>query len=328
MTNEISRRNVVKGLAALALSPLFPGDALAKSTRPERRWSGHYAFVQGEDRPLLPLNDEVLDKKFYMASTLKIATLACVFDALEKGEIDWNDKIPVSRHAQVMSSHRADFPELTVRQAAEMSGSISINDATIALAEFIADKYKSPNDIVRGQAGLETLFVEKHIGGLLSDLDMQDTLIVNSTGLPIYSKADKRRGYTTMELPNSQSSFRDMHKLISHVLSYKDYLEVFSVPWTKVNTFRGRLHSGNMLLPGNERDDAQPYQGVMGLKSGYTYASGSHLIATYETGGQTLVSMTIGSDSDERIQDQVLAMDTTIAAYNQRNELNPNHALA
>ncbi len=323
-----SRRSFVKGAGVLRASALasgfalFSDDAYAKRdiVVPTRNLVGHYAFVHGEDEAISLDLSVNANEFFYTASLIKQVTLAKVFEEIAAGKLDWNDKIQVSSYAMVQSSHRAEFVELSVIQACEMAGSASINDATIALAERVAAQENITRRLSHRQSkALEHKFVRDHMMPLVRDLGMHNTLCTNSTGFPLYSPRDIKNGYETMELPNSYSTLNDMAKITSHILSeYSDYMHVFAKPFVAVNTYKKRIGNGNLLLQSNEREDSDPYDGVFGMKSGSIHASGHHLACVKEHDGRTIVSITIGSDKDNRISDQRRALDLAVDEYEAR----------
>lgn len=333
-----SRRSFMKGAGVLGVSALTSGFSLfSDSTHaaqklivPTRNLVGHHAYVHGESEALGSDLSAHADEVFYMASLIKLVTLGRVFEEIESGRLDWNDKIQVSSRAIMQSSHRAEFEELTVRQACEMAGSASLNDAAIALAERVAAQENITRGLTQSQSkDLENKFVCDYMMPLVHSLDMKNTLCTNATGLPLYSKRDKQNGYKTMELPNSYSTLTDMSKITSHILSeYSDYMGVFAQPFVSVNTFRSRMHNGNLLLPGSERKGADPYDGVVGMKSGFINASGHHLICAKEEAGKIIVSMTIGSDGGERVADQTRTLDCAVEAYKARATLRHEDELA
>ena len=317
-----SRRSFVKGAGVLGVSALTSGFSLFSEEAygaqglvvPTRNLVGHYAYVHGDNEALGPDLSVNADEMFYTASLIKQVTLARVFEEIEVGRLDWNDKIQVSSYAMIQSSHRAEFVELSVLQACEMAGSASINDATIALAERVAAQENITRRLTHRQSkALENKFVRDHMMPLVQDLNMHDTLCTNSTGLPLYSPRDIHNGYETMELPNSYSTLSDMAKITSHILSeYSDFMDVFAQPFVPVNTYRERIQNGNLLLQGNEREDADPYDGVFGMKSGSIHASGHHLVCVKEHYGKTIVSTTIGSNKDNRAEDQRRVLDLAV----------------
>ena len=326
-----SRRFFVKGAGVLGVSALTSGLSLFSEEAygaqglvvPTRNLAGHYAYMHGDNEALSLDLSVNADEVFYTASLIKQVTLARVFEEIEAGRLDWNDKIQVSSYAMIQSSHRAEFVELSVLQACEMAGSASINDATIALAERVAAQENITRRLTHRQSkALENKFVRDHMMPLVQDLNMHDTLCTNSTGLPLYSPRDIHNGYETMELPNSYSTLSDMAKMTSHILSeYSDYMEVFAQPSVPVNTYRERIDNGNLLLQGNEKEGADPYDGVFGMKSGSIHASGHHLICVKEIDGKTLVSTTIGSNKDDRVEDQRRILDLAVDTHEAKTAL-------
>lgn len=326
-----SRRSFIKGASVLGVGALTSGFSLFSEevygaqglVIPKRNLVGHHAYVHGDNEAFGPELSSHADEVFYNASLTKLVTLAKVFEEIDSGNIDWNDKIRVSNRAIIQSSHRAEFEELTVRQACEMAGSASLNDAAIALAERVAAQKNITLGLTQSQSiALENTFVRDHMMPLVQSLGMDNTLCTNATGLPLYSVRDKKNGYETMELPNNYSNLNDMAKITSHILSeYSDYMDIFAKPFVSVNTFRSRMHNGNLLLPDNEKKGADPYDGVVGMKSGFINASGHHLICVKENDGKTIVSMTIGSKGGDRVEDQRRILDLAVETHKARSAL-------
>lgn len=313
---------IVSGPAAFGLPSKFEDANEQNEDVPERRLKGTHAFIHGEDGPLSTDLSVNADKKFYTASLIKLVTLACMFEDVCDGKLSWDDEIKVSNRAMRMSRHTSWFPKLTVRQACENAGSVSLNDAAIAIAEHLG-KHDAVSGYItdRKSIALEQHFVENRMNPLIKTLGMNDTLCTNATGFPQYSAREIRGGRKRMtDMPNNYSTLNDMQKLTAHIMSeYPECMEVFSVPYVMMHSKKPtKIYTTNMLLPGNKKSKAEPYEGVIGMKTGFINASGSHLICAKEIDGKTLVSMTIGSKTSERVADQSAAMDRAVQAYEDR----------
>ncbi len=342
----ITRRVFARQAFMLGLGVLAGGtNALAmpyneQRERPERKLKGKLSFVHGENEPLSPDLAENADQPFYTASLIKLVTLACVFEDIKAGKLDWDDKIKVSNRAMTMSEHTSWHKELTVREACEMAGSISLNDATIALAEHLG-RGGPPTSYVTDKKSVEQeqQFVTERMMPLVERLGMDNTQCVNATGFPVYSRREARNYFRTMEdEPNNQSTLQDMAILTSHILDeYPEFMDVFSVPHVDMYAQRPtKIYSSNLLLPGNKRSSAEPCDGVIGMKTGFINASNHHLICVKEVDGAKIVSMTIGSAYKDRASEQRAALDAAVEAYQNRPQheadpvfgpqpLDPNH---
>ncbi len=313
---------LVSGPSAFGLPSPFEDAGELNDDIPQRRLKGTHAFIHGEDEPLSADLSVNADKKFYTASLIKLVTLACMFEDVCDGKISWDDEIKVSNRAMRMSSQTSWFPNLTVRQACENAGSASLNDAAIAIAEHLG-KHDAVSGYItdRKSIALEQHFVENRMNPLVKALGMSDTLCANATGFPIYSAREIRGGRKSMtDMPNNYSTLNDLQKLTTHILSeYPEFMDVFSMPYVMMHAKKPtKIYTTNMLLPGNKKSKAEPYEGVIGMKTGFINASHSHLICAKEIDGKTLVSMTIGSKPSERVADQRAAMDRAVQAYEDR----------
>ena len=333
---DFAKKALAFGLGVYAVGPAAfaqeSSDEMQDKT-PITRLSGHYAFVHGEDQPIHPDLSENADKVFYTASLIKLVTLAAIFEDVRSGKMDWNDKIKVSNRAMNMSEHTSWYQELSVRDACEMAGSISLNDAAMALAERLGAGAPTTGYVTdKMSRELEQKCVTERMMPLVKDLGMHDTLCANATGFPIYSKAEARNHFRSMgDLPNSHSTMKDMAILASHILSeYPDYVDVFSVPYVDMYAQKPtKIYSSNLLLPGNNRNSAEPYDGVFGMKTGFINASNHNLICLKEVDDKTIVSITIGSKQREQVKDQTAAMDNAVEAFQSRQlaklDLGPEH---
>lgn len=210
--------------------------------------------------------DEVLHSRFaddrrYPASLTKVMTLYMLFDALKAGDVSLTDRMRVSRAAD-----RQPASDLGLRAGR----TIRVEDAIYALVT------KSANDVA--------VVVAEHIGSTedrfatlmtvkARRLGLENTSFYNASGLP-----DERQVTTA----------RDMAKLAEAMLeNHGDYYHYFSNPrfsWGK-RTYRNH----NRLLG--------VVDGVDGIKTGYTRASGYNLMASAKRDGRRVITIMLGGST-------------------------------
>ena len=112
------------------------------------------------------------DEKLPIASMTKIATLALVFDAIDKGIIKENDMVVVSETAADVGGSSAFLDACSKYKLSDLLMSViiaSANDSSVALAEHVA--------------GSEEGFVSK-LNKMTEELGLKNTHFENCTGLP------------------------------------------------------------------------------------------------------------------------------------------------
>jgi D-alanyl-D-alanine carboxypeptidase (penicillin-binding protein 5/6) len=212
------------------------------------------------------------DSRRYPASLTKVMTLYLAFDALSHGRLKLTDRVTVSRHAADQRPTRIGLrpgQSITVQDAINVIAVKSANDAAAALAERIG--------------GSEANFAEM-MTRKAHELGMTETRFYNASGLP-----DDRH----------VSSARDLAILGRAVV--RDFPQYYGVFGQKQTTFRGRY------VPGH--DHLLAMQGVDGMKTGYTVASGFNLISSGVRDGRRIVAVVLGgatSHTRDRFMQQLL----------------------
>jgi D-alanyl-D-alanine carboxypeptidase (penicillin-binding protein 5/6) len=209
------------------------------------------------------LAEQGADQRLEPASLTKIMTAYTVFRELKEGNIHLEDSVLISEKAWRTGGSRM-FVEVGKRVKLEdlLKGMIiqSGNDACVALAEHIA--------------GSEATFAEL-MNSHASRLGMTHTHFVNSTGLP------HEDHYTTAA---------DIAKAASSTI--REFPEYYQ--WYKEKSFlfnNIKQHNRNKLL---WRDES-----VDGMKTGHTEAAGYCLVASALREGMRLVSVVMGTESEE-----------------------------
>lgn len=218
------------------------------------------------------LSSSAADTLRYPASLTKVMTLYITFDALEKGIIKLNDKLPVSRNAANRSPSK-----LGLRAGSK------IDVKTCIMAVIV----KSANDcatvLAEGLGYTEENFA-KTMTRVSHELGMKNTTFKNASGLP------NRQQKTTA---------RDMALLAAAMYHhFPEYYKWFSA---KSFSYNGqKIYTHNHLL--------KNFEGADGLKTGFTNASGYNIITSAERDGQRVIAVTMGHNTAKLRDKQVAQM--------------------
>ncbi|MDV2581618.1 serine hydrolase [Alkalibacillus haloalkaliphilus] len=224
------------------------------------------------------------------ASMTKVMTEYLVSEAVANGEISWDTTTEISDYAYSISANnsfsgvglRMDH-EYTVKELYDAMAIYSDNATSIALAELVA--------------GSEGEFV-KMMNEKADEMGLPDAHFVNSTGLANSHLGDNYPEGTEPDDDNLLSA-RSMAILAYNLVNdYPDSLEVSSVP---TQEFEGHeMLNFNWMLPGMPGHIAQyTYEGLDGLKTGYTELAGYTFTGTAERDGNRLISVVMRTDSVE-----------------------------
>src|ERR1700710_223587 len=195
------------------------------------------------------------------ASLTKVMTLYLLFERLDAGKISLNTEMPVSEHASEQDPTKLGLrPGQTIRVEDAIKGVVtkSANDAAVVISEAIG--------------GDESDFA-KMMTRKARALGMTRTTYVNASGLPADDQVTSARDQATLGRA-IQARFP---------LYYRYFA-------TEAFNFRGRtVHGHNHLLGSVE--------GVDGIKTGYTRASGLNLGPNLRRGNRHLVGVVLGGRS-------------------------------
>ncbi|WP_337269250.1 D-alanyl-D-alanine carboxypeptidase family protein [Oryzifoliimicrobium ureilyticus] len=212
------------------------------------------------------------DTLHYPASLTKMMTLYLAFSALKDGKLNWNDRLPISANADGKEPFKLGVgvgKEVTVREAVEGMVVLSANDAAAAIAEKLGGSEPAFGDLMTAQA---------------RRLGMTSTVFRNATGLPD---------------PAQVTTARDMARLgIALARDFPTEFKMFSMRYI---TFRGmKLRGHNRLV--------RSYEGVDGIKTGYTKAAGYNLVTSVNRGGTRLVAAVLGGKSAQQRDDEMASL--------------------
>jgi D-alanyl-D-alanine carboxypeptidase (penicillin-binding protein 5/6) len=211
------------------------------------------------------------DSPRYPASITKLMTLYLSFEALQAGKISLSDRVMISPHAAAQAPSKLGLrpgDSITVDEAIRAMTVKSANDIAVAMAEKLGGS--------EGKfAALMTLRAQ--------ELGMRNTQYVNASGLPDTRQLSTARDIAVL----SRALMRD----------FPQYYPYFSL---RGFSFRGRYVPGHDHLLGS-------VQGVDGLKTGYTTASGFNLASSAVRDGRRLIGVVLGGSSvaarDQHMED-------------------------
>lgn len=211
-------------------------------------------------------------KRLPIASMCKIMTLILSFEAVDEGNLTYEEQITVSDHASGMGGSQVFLGANLSYPASELMKSVAVcsaNDSCVALAERIS--------------GTESAFVEK-MNERAKELGAENTLFANCTGLP------KEPQY---------SCAKDVSIMLRELLTHRKYFE-FSKVWLEDFAHP----DGRTTQMTNTNKLLRYYDGCDGGKTGFTSDAGFCLAATAKRGQTRLISVVIGAgDSKTRFSD-------------------------
>ena len=224
-------------------------------------WADKYASIVIDMETGQVLHDRSADEKRHPASLTKVMTLYLVFEAIEQGKLKLSDRMTVSKAAS-----RAQPSKLGLKPGT----TIKVEDAIRALVT------KSANDvaivIAEKIGGTEAKFVTR-MNAKAKELGMLNTTFRNSSGLP------DRLQVTTA---------RDMARLGEAIyMDHKDRYNYFSLTSF---TWNNRKHL-------NHNELLKSVEGVDGIKTGFTNASGYNLMASASRDGRRVMAVMMGGST-------------------------------
>jgi len=295
----------VFGLLAVTSAVIFTTDA-AEARRHRRHYAHHRVqrdvsessspkfasiIVDGNSGSVLQATSP--DGIRHPASLTKIMTLYLLFERLESGKMKLDTELPVSQHAADQDPTKLNLRAgQTIRVEDAIKGLVtrSANDAAVVIAEAIA--------------GDEDDFAQMMTRKARS-LGMSKTVYRNANGLPNDEQVTTARDQATLGRAIQERFPR-----------YYRYFATSTFNW------RGQsIRNHNHLLGSVE--------GVDGIKTGYTRASGFNLVSSMRRGNRHLIGVVLGGRSGgsrDAIMRNLLAENLekgatthTVAAVTERN---------
>ena len=201
------------------------------------------------------------DLQHYPASLTKMMTLYLIFEALDKGRIQLDMRLPVSEHAANQSPTKLGLvagDSIAVRDVVLGLVTRSANDAAVVAAEWLG--------------GSEEIFAER-MTAKAHALGMSRTVFHNASGLPDTDQI---------------TTARDLSKLARAL--YRDFPGMYPFFATREFIFRGQVIANHNHLMDH-------FDGMDGIKTGYIRTSGFNLAASAVRNGRRLIGVVMGGDS-------------------------------
>jgi len=222
------------------------------------------------------------DEPLPIASVTKVMTILLIMEAIDSGDLSYEDKITVSDTAASMGGSQAYLEpgeEITCRDLLKAVVVSSANDGAVAFAEHIA--------------GSVDTFVMR-MNERAEALGMTHTSFVNPTGLD-----DSEIHY---------SSARDVALMSAELMKHEGIKEFTTIWMDSIRDGKFGLVNTNKLI--------RFYPGATGLKTGYTSKAGFCLSAAAEKNGLELIAVVLhGNTGDERFSDAKTMLNYGFANY-------------
>lgn len=223
-------------------------------------------------------------EKLAPASMTKVMSMLLIMEAIDSGKINMTDQVTISENAASMGGSQVFLEAGEKYSVEELLKGIAIasgNDAVVAMSEKVA--------------GSTETFV-KMMNEKASTLGLTNTNFVNPHGL------DAENHYTTAY---------DMAIMAKELLKYPKILEftsIYEYYMPKPDNSTTWLVNTNRLV--------RFYDGVDGLKTGFTSVAGYCLTATAKKQDLRLISVVMGVETaDKRSSDTVKLLDYGFNTY-------------
>ncbi len=264
----------VFGLLTVTTTVLFTSDA-AEARRYRHRHYAHHRVHREAAESYSPQFSSIIvdgnsgatlqatspDGLRHPASLTKIMTLYLLFERLESGKVKLDSEMPVSEHAAEQDPTKLGLRAgQTIRVEDAIKGLVtrSANDAAVVIAEYIGGSEDDFASMMTRKARA---------------LGMSKTVYRNASGLPNDEQITTARDQATLGRAIQDRFPRDYR--------------YFS---TTAFNFHGHTITGHNHLLGS-------VEGVDGIKTGYTRASGFNLVTSMHRGNRVLVGVVMGGRS-------------------------------
>jgi D-alanyl-D-alanine carboxypeptidase len=195
------------------------------------------------------------------ASLTKVMTLYMLFDQLDKGALTLSSRIPISERAAAQEPSKLGVPagqSISVEEAIKAVVTRSANDVAVAIAEKIGGSESNFCAMMTHKA---------------HEIGMSRTLYRDASGLPNDEQLTTARDLALLG--------QTMQRRFPHYFHYFSLREF---------TYNGQVIGNHDHLLGR-------VDGVDGIKTGYTRASGFNLLTSVHRDGRALVAVVMGGVS-------------------------------
>ena len=213
------------------------------------------------------LYEKNADERLAPASMTKIGSMLLIMEAIDSDKLSVDDEVTISEEAASMGGSQIFLEAGEVYTVHDLLKGVAIasgNDAVVALAEKLA--------------GSQGAFVDM-MNEKFKELGANNTNFVNAHGL------DSEGHYSTA---------RDMAIIARELLKHEKILE-----YTSIYEEYLEKNDGTKTWLVNTNKLVRFYDGVDGLKTGFTESAGYCLTATAKKDDFRLISVVMGEDSTE-----------------------------
>ena len=207
------------------------------------------------------------DEALAPASMTKLGSMLIIMEAIDNGNLSLDDEVTISEEAANMGGSQVFLEAGEVYKVHDLLKGVAIasgNDAVVALAEKVA--------------GSQSEFVTM-MNNRFKEIGAKNTNFVNAHGL------DAEGHYSTA---------RDMSIIARELLKHEKILE-----YTSIYEEYLEKNDGTKTWLVNTNKLVRFYDGVDGLKTGYTTTAGYCLTATAQKDNFRLISVVMGEESSE-----------------------------
>lgn len=209
------------------------------------------------------------DEKLPPASITKIMTMLLTMESIDSGKITLEDKVTISENASNMGGTQLYLEPGEQRTVEELLTGVAVesaNDAAAALGEYIGGTYQAFINMMNDKA---------------KELGMGNTQFKNANGLP-------EEGH--------YSTAHDVALMSRELVKYPKIHQYLTIWMTNINVGKNNdqvrtLANTNKLL--------KSYEGLDGIKTGYTTEAKHCLSATAKRGNLRLISVVLGADNSK-----------------------------
>lgn len=218
------------------------------------------------------LTSDNADDLNHPASLSKMMTLYMAFDAIHRGRISWNSELKVSANAANKHPTKLGLrPGTTISVRDAVNGMIikSANDAATVMAEALGGS----------EEGFGRMMTQK-----ARQLGMSRSTFVNPSGLPDARQISTARDMSTLAVA-LMNDFPSEYRLFSQTGF----------------VYKGRpIHGHNNLM--------YRYQGMDGIKTGYTNASGFNIVSAVRDGNRRVIGVVFGGATARSRDDKMAGL--------------------
>ena len=222
------------------------------------------------------LYEKNADEKLAPASMTKLASMLIVMEAIDNGNLKLEDKVTISEEAANMGGSQVFLQAGEVYTVHDLLKSVAIasgNDAVVALSEKVGGSVSGFVDMINKR---------------LKELGATNTNFVNPHGL------DAEGHYSTA---------RDMSIIARELLRHEKILE-----YTSIYEEYLEKNDGSRIWLVNTNRLVRFYDGVDGLKTGFTKTAGYCLTATAKKNNFRLISVVMGEYTTENRSSDTVKM--------------------